>query len=188
VKSPFRKVVCLSDWLDNRAARVKSRQLRAKFAPLVAAAEQNKNWNERDRLLSDWGTESDFVNHPIYARSAERLLANARKYGITVPRQPTSYDEESDTWYASNATGFWLLTNDAERRLRREIRDERRASYDEIRKWATLIFALAGFTLGLISLLWKQKQPDPCQRNYYRNDRGECVFAPQATPLRVPHS
>src|SRR5438132_13604072 len=49
-------------------------------------------------------------------------------------------------------------------------------SYVEFRKWATLSFAVAGFLLAFYSVR-EAKHPDPCQRNYYRSDSGECVFA-----------
>ena len=78
--------------------------------------------------------------HPVYERQAERLTAKARKYGITVPQQPTRYDEDSDDWYLSHVFGFWLPSRELEQRLRREIRDERRASYEEFLKRATLLF------------------------------------------------
>jgi hypothetical protein len=92
--------------------------------------------------------------------------------------------------------GGWILRKDAEDRLRREIRDQRRASYDEFRKWVTFTFGLLAFILALVSLLIKTKQPDPCPRNYYRNDAGACVFAlapktqaaPSETPLPEKHS
>jgi len=83
---------------------------------------------------------SDLALHPVYERQAERLTAKARKYGITVPQQPTRYDEDSDDWYLSHVFGFWLPSRELEQRLRREIRDERRASYEEFLKRATLLF------------------------------------------------
>jgi hypothetical protein len=97
--------------------------------------------------------------------------------------------KQSLDWYQSN-TGNWILRTDAEARLRREIRDQKRASYDEFRKWTTLFLATLGFVLGFTSFFIKQKQPDPCPRNYYRNDAGACIFAlapkTQAAPSEKP--
>jgi len=92
--------------------------------------------------------------------------------------------------------GGWILRREAQARLRGEIRDQKRASYDEFRKWVTFTFGLLAFILALVSLLIKTKQPDPCPRNYYRNDAGACVFAlapkdqaaPPETPLPEKHS
>jgi hypothetical protein len=179
MKNPFRKTQLIADWLDDREASSDARRLRQRFAPLVAAAEKKKDWTERDRVLSDWGTERDLVLDPVYARKGERLAARARKYGIKVPPYPTHYTEESDDWDLSNVYGFWLPTAELVEKLQREIRDEQRAYYEEFRKWATLGFALLGFALAFYSVTQKRSQPDPCQRNYYRADSGECVFALQ---------
>jgi hypothetical protein len=53
---------------------------------------------------------------------------------------------------------------------------DRRAN-DEFRKWTTVGFAIVGLIYGFLSYRTKQKAPDPCQRNYYRSDSGECIFA-----------
>jgi hypothetical protein len=177
VRNPLRKIERISDWLDEREASRADRKLREHYAPLVEQAENAKDWDARNQLLSEWSFESDSVLHPVYARNAEKLTAQARKYGITVPSRPSSYGEESAEWYLSSSSGDWLLKTDAEWQIRRQIRDERRSSYDEFRKWATLGFALMGFVLAVIALRGNRKQPDPCPRNYYRSDSGECVFA-----------
>jgi hypothetical protein len=181
-KLPF--VTAIKDRFDDLKASREIRRLREFYAPKVAEAEKAKDWNERGSVLSEWQFESEQVSHPVYARKAERITATARKYGITVPRKPTGYDEESDDWELSNTTGDWLLSDKLEERLRRDIRTERRSSYDEFRKWATVVFALLGFALGFYSLRLKQKQPDPCPRNYYRSDTGECIFALQQAPSK----
>jgi hypothetical protein len=77
-----------------------------------------------------------------------------------------------------------------------EIRAIQRENNDERRKWATLIFAIVGTVLAAVSVRSKQKQPDPCPRNHYRTDSGECVFAlqkaqtpqPQPTPAQPAQS
>jgi hypothetical protein len=175
--NPLLKFRVVSDWLDDRKARRQLRRLNEEYALLVKQAEGKKDWDEHGRLLAEWGFEEDSILHPVHARNAEKLTAKARRYGITVPPQPTSYGQDSDDWYPSQVYGFWLLTRQTERKIQREVRDEQRAAYDEFRKWSTMAFAFLAFVLGLISLLVKQKQPDPCPQNYYRSNSGECVFA-----------
>jgi len=171
----LRRIQFIADWLDDRAATRQARELRESYAPLVAKAEKDRDWDARDGLLSQWSSESDLLLDPVYERKAERLTAKARKYGITVPGKPSN-DEENEHWRLSRAYGFWLPSPQLEQRLRREIKIEQRASSDEFRKWATLSFAVAGFLLAFYSVR-AAKQPDPCSRNYYRSDSGECVFA-----------
>jgi hypothetical protein len=153
------------------------RKLRKKYAPQVAHAAKNKDWNNREELLHHWSTEEDSLLHPIRARNAERLAATARYYLISVPSIPNSYTEQSDDWWPSGQTGEWLMTKALEDRLLKTVRDQRRAAYDEFRKWATFGFAIVGFFLAFYSLSIQKKQPDPCPRNYFRNDSGACVFA-----------
>jgi hypothetical protein len=185
--NPLRLIQRVADWLDDHKATRQERKLRVKFAPMVAAAERAKEWGKRDGLVSEWQFESDAVLDPLYARKAERLTAKARTYGIFVPPKPHG-NEDNEDWSRSNTTGEWLLTSKAEERLRHEVKVERRASYDEFRKWTTLGFALLGFGLGLASLLVKEKRPDPCQQNYYRNDYGECVIALQKNMAQPPQA
>jgi hypothetical protein len=77
-----------------------------------------------------------------------------------------------------------MLTDEYERKLRLEIQERRRENNDEFRKWATLFFAVIGAILASISVLSKQRQPDPCPRNYYRSDSGLCVFALQTNSAK----
>lgn len=174
----LRRIRAVADWLDDKKANRDIHELREKYEPQLTEAEKTKNREERETLMSQWGFERDLVLDPVHARKAERLFAKARRCGITLPPQPSSYEAESEAWWLSNVVG-WLPSDELEQRLRREIRDEKRASYDESRKTLTLAFAIIGTILVFISIRTKQKQPDPCPRNYYRNDSGECVFALQ---------
>jgi hypothetical protein len=174
----LRRIQFIADRLDDRAATRQARELRENYAPLVAKAEKDKDWDARDGLLSQWSSESDLLLDPVYERKGERLTAKARKYGITVPRKPSS-DEETEDWRLSRACGFWLPSAQLEQKLRYEIKIEQRSNRDEFRKWATLLFAIVGSVLAFVSVTTKYKQPDPCPRNYYRSDSGDCVFAQQ---------
>jgi hypothetical protein len=180
----FSKVPAIKNWLDNRTVRLELKSLDEKYRALDAKA--------TDATEAGWLFARDVIQDPIESENSDRLVAQARKYHILVPR----ISEESEDWYRSQTMGGWILRRDAEARLRREIRDQKRMSYDEFRKWMTLTFGFLAFILALVSLLTKTKQPDVCPHNYYRNDAGACVFAlapkgqaaPSETPLPEKHS
>lgn len=177
MSNPLRRNPSIAGWLDELKASRDARELRKKYEPLIAKATAEKDWNERDRLNFEWSIGHDEVYDPIYARRGDKLIEKAKKYGIAVPRRPYSHTEDSDYWVMSRMYGYWLPNNKLFELVRPQFRDERRARYEEFRKWATLGFAVLGFLLGFESLRIRQKQPDPCQRNYYRDDSGACVFA-----------
>jgi hypothetical protein len=181
----FSKVPAIKHWLDNRAVRLELQSLDKKYRELEATA---KDANEKELLEASWSNARDIIVDPIESENSGRLVAQARKYHILVPR----ISEESEDWYRSQTMGVWILRKDAEARLQREIRDQERASYDEFRKWVTFTFGLLAFVLAFVSLLMKTKQPDSCPRNYYRNDAGACIFAlapkGQAAPSQAPLS
>ena len=193
----LRKIQFFADWLNFRAAKRESLELSARHRrELEAARASNADKQKLETINGEYHAQSQLIWDPIQARITERLIARARKYGVSVPPLPARYGDHSDDWIVSSATGDWFLTDAAEERLKREVRIERRQSNDEFRKWATLGFAFLAFLLGLVSILKKDKQPDPCAKNYYRGDAGDCVFAlkktvtpgsqqqiaPQATP------
>lgn len=148
-----------------------------KLAKLAGAAQKAKDHVKVANLETEWSYERDSIIDPTNAAASERLIARAKRYGIKVPPYPHSHSDDSDEWERSRTTSDWILSNEAERNLRLAIREEQRGRYDEFRKWGTFTLALAGFLLGFLALYVKQKQPDPCARNYYRNDAGACVFA-----------
>ena len=178
----IRRIKWIADRLDLQSAKSESKKLNARLkAGLDAAKARNATKNELDDIQGQASAEYEVIWHPIYARDSERLVARARRYWVRVPPLPRTYTEDDDSWYLSHATGDWYLSNEAEDQLKRDIRDAKRISYDEFRKWATLFFAIAGSVLAFVSVSSKQKQPDPCPKNYYRSDSGECTFALQKT-------
>jgi hypothetical protein len=176
-------------WLIRRSDERELRVLKEEYHPLIDAAKAAKNANEEGSVVSEYLARRDFILHPTYGMEAEFLERKARRLGIRVPDKPTDADTyEDDNWEQSNCTGDWMLTPEGERKLRNEIRQAKRSNADEGRKWVTLIFAVVGAIFAFMSLRTKQKQPDPCPVNYYRNDSGACVFARPAAPNAVPQT
>ena len=169
-------------WLIRRDDERQLRLLKDKFHPLIEAAKATKDAKKEGSIVSEYLYGRDLILHPTYGVQAQFLERKARKLGIRVPDKQAGPEEEDESWEQSNITGDWMLTPEAERKLRNEIRQEERSNADERRKWATLFFAVLGSIFAFMSLRSKQKQPDPCPVNYYRNDLGACVFAHTATP------
>lgn len=178
-------------WLIHLSDERQLRILKEKFDPQIEAAKQAKDAKQENKLISEYLDLRDRILHPTYGLIAENLEKKARKLGIRVPEKPHGEVpgdvEEDANWEMSYSTWDWMLTPGGERKLRNEIRAEQRAGNEEKRKWATLIFAVLGTAFAFWSLIKKEKQPDPCPRNYYRNDAGACVFAlPAVVPSTLP--
>jgi len=153
----------------------------------IAAREKTLTDNyEIQALHSEYFDEHDQIWGPIEAYQSDRLVERARRMEIDIPRQPTSY-ENDENWDCTTYGGR-CLTDVAKRKIKNEIKEIRRQEYEEFRKWATLLVAGASISVSLLALLWKTKAPDPCPRNYYRSDSGECVFALKSTPTPSPTS
>jgi hypothetical protein len=192
VNKQLHRIPILGDWLINWSVQRKLKRLKNKYLALIQEAERVENIHRQAELTAEWAVERESVLDPIYVQNSADLVAQALKYGISVPPQ----EPDSKHYRRSGVTGELILRQIAQRRLRREVRNEQRARNDEFRKWATVFFALLAFTLGVVSLVVKTKQPDPCPRNYYRDDAGACIFAlppkgqstQSETPLSEKHS
>jgi hypothetical protein len=169
----IRRLQFAADWLDLHQAERENRKLDARREAGLKATQTQR---EREGVESEYLDELEIIWHPIYIRRSHKLVADARKYGVPVPPVPKLY-EDNDSWYFSSSAGDWFLNNEASVRLKREIKREKWQINDEWRKWVTLGISVAAFILALVSLIMKGKQPDPCSKNYYRSDSGECVFA-----------
>jgi hypothetical protein len=185
-----RKLQFIADWLDLHQAKRASGELDARHKKgLEEAKARNAPPHELDRIQAQYRDESEIIWNPIRVRVSQKLIARARKYWLQVPDQPINF-EDNESWWLSHVTGDWMLSYEAQERLTRGIRDEERQRNDELRKWTTVLVSIAAFILALVSLTTKQKQPDPCPKNYYRSDSGECVFVLQkeatSQPQQVP--
>jgi hypothetical protein len=178
----IRKFQFIADWLDFRSAKREARALSARHQTgLDAARARNAGRGEYDTINGQYAAESEMIWHPIYAQQSNKLTTQARRYGVRVPQLPNDY-AGNDDWVFSQATGEYFLTNEGEERLKAAIRTERRQVNDEFRKWTTLILSVAALVLALLPWVKKQKEPDPCPKNYYRSDSGECIFGLNKTP------
>ncbi len=164
------RVPLIGGWLLSCADARAMARLKKEFDPQFKKATKSGKPEELDSVERAWASAWEEVFHPMHAVASRRLATRARKCGIWV--QPPSTSE----WFWSDAAQDWILKDEVQHNLRREIRAEERSKYDEFRKWTSVLLAGAAFVLGLFSLL-KKNQSDPCPRNYYRTDAGSCAFA-----------
>jgi|SRR6266404_4241100 len=156
----WRSIPVIGDWVLWFSTKRALRKLQSEWDPRIEAAEKSKKEDDIGFAYSAFFTERDEILEPLRRRNSAKAVMKASKLGISVPRYT---GRASKDWQQSMTDGGLFLNDDAYKRLRREIREEQRSNYDEFRKWATALLALAGFILGLASLLVKQKQPDPCR-------------------------
>jgi hypothetical protein len=179
---PLRKIQFVADWVDFQSAKREALALSARHQEGLAAAKaRDASRGEYDTINGQYAAESEIIWHPIYAQDSNKLTTQARRYGVRVPQLPNDY-AGNDDWVFSQATGDYFLTNEGEERLKAAIRTERRQVNEEFRKWATLVLSVAALVLALLPLVGKERQPDPCPKNYYRSDSGECIFGLQEPP------
>jgi|SRR5579872_1576225 len=164
----------LKGWLIRRDFRRNLKELDRQFDPLIANARVEKNKEILEELDGAYQSQYGDVVADLEDWQSSDLLRRARKHFVHVPDRA----EEPDFWEQGQYSyPNWELSYKGTERLKRDVRDAQRARNDEWRKWVTLAFAVVATALSVWSLVLKTKQPDPCQRNYYRNDAGECVFA-----------
>ena len=187
---PLRRIRWIDDTLNFRDARRESDALHLRLQNAVAAAKKRGVPDaELQNIRGPANAEYELIWDPIYVRESAKLVQQARKHQIRIPPFPPNNDQGNEDWNLSFAIGDYILTTEGERRLKAQIIEAERRSYDEFRKWAGVMLAATGvilsaaaFTLALLSFGTKSKQPDPCPTNYYRSDSGECSFALQKSP------
>jgi hypothetical protein len=186
IRKQLLKVPVLNDWLMRREYVRDMKALHKRFDPLIGKARKAKDSKALNDLDSEYYGEYVCIRDPYTEWQSDQIVRKARKFWIDIAPYPAQDADDDETWQRNTTSYEWVLTHAASQRIRKDIRDEQRAANDEKRKWATLFFAIVGSALATWSLLIKTKQPDPCQRNYYRNDSGACVFAFQPpSPVTV---
>jgi hypothetical protein len=152
-------------------------------ANIAAREKMLTDEDEKQALHAEFFDEYDQIWGPIEAYRNRRLVERARRMGIDIPRRPKQYDDDENWVWSPYGS---KLTESAEKKIKDEIKELRRQDYEEFRKWTTPIVAGASLFISLLALLWKTKAPDPCSKNYYRSDAGECVFALKPAPTPSP--
>ena len=186
IRRQLLRIPMVRDWVisieDSRART----ELRKEYLPKIEKARSEKKSLDVQNLYAAWQNYQSQIDEPTYVDASSRLVRKARNLYVAVPPTPKNYEQGNDDWWFSGMENEWALQHATYQRLRGEVLEAQRAANDEWRKWATFLFALAGLFLGWASFQTKTKQPDPCLRNYYRNDAGACVFALTPAPQPVP--
>ena len=137
----------LPEWLTTwRRARKLARDIRDlenEYRPLVEKAEREKDWKEKQRVLSEWSFESRWPESELGVVESRRLRRLAERWNVDSPA--LEQDDQTGDWYVPDAL---------RRKMRREIIAARRES---IRWWVQVLvmplMAVLSTTTALIALL-----------------------------------
>jgi hypothetical protein len=187
IRKHLEKYRFFKGWFIRQDFRRHMKELDAEYNPLIAKAKEDKDFDEVVGLQHSYSENWEDISEDLYDWEEAELRRRAHKHLVHIP----DYTEEPAFWQETKYSNppdhpDWEMSYKGKERLKRDVRDAERDANDEYRKWLTLGFALLGAVLAIWSLHIKSIQPDPCQKNYYRNDAGECVFALKPEPGPKP--
>ena len=95
---------------------------------------------ERDEI----GDDIRYLEHRYLTSVAERLL---------LPVPPFVSEERGGLWEQTQMTGKWCLTSEGIRKLRGEIRTEKKERTELLARWISIIIGLIGAITGLMAVI-----------------------------------
>jgi len=150
------------DWLRYRRdlARLRkqyAKDLKALHNAYAAAQKQNKTISEANELRDKWLDKFRDNQDRIALLETEYLTSQARKHLVPMPKVPAEiYDgapDPSGKWRCQNLGFDCLLTDEAVRELRRELRADRRERLEIVRSWVAGLTGLIGVIIGLLAII-----------------------------------
>ena len=133
----------LTTWRRARKLARDIRELGNEYRPLVEKAEREKDWDEKQRVLSEWSFESRWPESELGVLESRRLRRLAERWNV-----------DSPTLEQDDQTGEWYVPDALRRKMRREIIAARRES---IRWWVQVLvmplMAVLSTTTALIALI-----------------------------------
>jgi hypothetical protein len=109
---------------------------------------------EMQRLSDSRMTEDQMLweeYHALYTRQLEREAFRLR---VPVPPRPWGTEsQEDENWSRGHYLGEWILKTEGIKKVRTEIRAERRARAEQLVQWATLLIGLVGAATGLMAVI-----------------------------------
>jgi hypothetical protein len=146
-------------WRAERRERKRAKELRDEYYPLLDAAKKAKDSARYQEVLGEFHACMDLNDEGTRMRT-ELLVHRARRLGIPVPPRPVADSDEvfeNESWEVNTTTWNFYLKDEAELKLRREIRKEEVERLQHQMRWVSQVIipliGLIGALMGLISLL-----------------------------------
>jgi len=118
----------------------------------IAQARKANNAEKVEDLESCWRFESQMLDEEEDGYITKRLLAQARRLRVPIPRHQNQNGAPSELWYQGRQTGAFCLTIEGMSALREEIRKELKARHELRSQWNVWIGSLTGL-IGTIAAL-----------------------------------
>lgn len=154
--------------------------IRRGYAVERAAARARNDREEIERI--EWSEDHELgeLAEEREARITASLLAQAERLKVPLPPRTDDMGEDTEFWERGSRTGARYLTEHGVKRLREEIRTEKKARREERAYWLPFIQALTGLVGVLIALATVLNKPVPAAGPQ------PCVQAQAPTPAASP--
>ena len=121
------------------------RSIHNEYKPLIASA---KTADEREELSFQYHEELREMDRDRRDYTDSKLISKARRHYIPIPLR-----QEEDGLWMEWEEGSWYLTEKGVHHLRKEIREEQKATRDLMLGWTPLITTIIGLIGVLIALI-----------------------------------
>jgi hypothetical protein len=114
-------------------------------------AKKEKNSKKREEISSYASMELNVIDDDIFYLEHRYLTSVATRLLLSIP--PFVSEEKGGLWEQSQLTGKWHLTSEGIRKLRGEIRTEKKERTDLLSRWIAIIIGLIGAITGLVAVI-----------------------------------
>lgn len=152
----YLRLVSLLPVSKERKLSMRRKWLQSEYAKDIKAAQKNREFQRASEIESARRMELDFHDEEEDEYITNRLLDQARKFKVPIPRRYNPDNTESDHWYEGLYTAQWYLTSLGVSALRSEIRKEQKARHEIRAQWVVWLSGLTGLVgaaTGLVALL-----------------------------------
>lgn len=109
-----------------------------------------RNSNDYQIAVSDYFNTVDLVDAEIAKIETAQTLRRAEQWRIPIPQRPYKRDEDTDFWEWHAVHGRYYLTEEAMRRVRRDVYEEREMWLKPWLSWLAVLISVVSLAVSVL--------------------------------------
>ncbi|MBA1139374.1 hypothetical protein [Mesorhizobium neociceri] len=142
----------LKRYRDERDALIQHRHNRDSLLERLneTTAGLKRNSQEYQIAVGDYFATIDIVDAEIAEIETAQTLRRAGQWRILTPQRPYKEDEDNDFWEWHGVHGRYYLTEEAMRRVRREVYEEREMRMKPWLTWLAVLISVISLAISVL--------------------------------------